>query len=107
MWLDKLGISAALGISVVVRQDFYGGHYSLIDSKTLDPNPDFWLSYIFNTLVGQSVFNVSVQDKSGYVRMYSHCTNDKRSNYTHRHIEYTLSYQCIKHVRQPKIKIWI
>jgi hypothetical protein len=36
----------------------------------------------FNTLVGQSVFNVSVQDKSGYVRMYSHCTNDKRSNYT-------------------------
>lgn len=82
MWLDKLGISAALGISVVVRQDFYGGHYSLIDSKTLDPNPDFWLSYMFNTLVGQSVFNVSVQDKSGYVRMYSHCANVKRSNYT-------------------------
>jgi hypothetical protein len=32
-------IPAALGISVVVRQAFYGGHYSLIDSKTLDPNP--------------------------------------------------------------------
>ena len=40
MWLDKLSMSTALGISVVVRQDFYGGHYSVIDSTTLDPNPD-------------------------------------------------------------------
>lgn len=38
-WLDKLGISASLGIDTVVRQDFYGGNYGLIDTKTLDPNP--------------------------------------------------------------------
>lgn len=81
MWLDKLGLSAKLGIDVVVRQDFYGGHYSLIDSKTLDPNPDFWLSYLFDTLVGQNVLNTTVEDKSGYVRLYAHCTNSKRSKY--------------------------
>lgn len=81
MWLDKLGISASLGIGTVVRQDFYGGNYGLIDTKTLDPNPDFWLSYLYNTLVGKSVFNVTVEDKSGYVRMYAHCTNTDRSIY--------------------------
>lgn len=81
MWLDKLGIAASLGIEVVIRQDFYGGNYGLIDTKTLDPNPDFWLSYLYNTLVGQDVLNVTVQDQSGYVRMYAHCTNTKRTEY--------------------------
>lgn len=38
-WLDKLGISASLGVDVVVRQTFYGGNYGLIDTKTSNPNP--------------------------------------------------------------------
>ena len=43
-WLDKLGISAAAGIGAVVRQDFYGGDYALIDNINLDPNPVSLLS---------------------------------------------------------------
>ncbi|XP_052102586.1 heparanase-like isoform X15 [Mytilus californianus] len=82
MWLDKLGISAVGGLDVLIRQTFYGGHYSIIDDKTSDPLPDYWLSYIYKTLVGRSVLNVSVDDPEGLVRMYSHCTNVKRSNYT-------------------------
>ena len=38
-WLDKLGVSSKFGVDVVVRQAFYGGHYSLLDSVTRDPNP--------------------------------------------------------------------
>lgn len=38
-WLDKLGIAARDGIDVLIRQSFYGGHYSLLDRDTLDPNP--------------------------------------------------------------------
>ncbi|XP_076105371.1 heparanase-like isoform X2 [Mytilus galloprovincialis] len=81
MWLDKLGVSASLGIEVVIRQDFYGNNYGLIDPKTLDPNPDLWSSYLFKILVGKSVLNVTIDDKSGNVRMYAHCTNTKRTNY--------------------------
>ncbi|CAG2214525.1 HPSE [Mytilus edulis] len=81
MWLDKLGVSASLGIEVVIRQDFYGNNYGLIDPKTLDPNPDLWSSFLFKILVGKSVLNVTIDDKSGNVRMYAHCTNTKRTNY--------------------------
>ncbi|CAG2237206.1 HPSE [Mytilus edulis] len=80
-WLDKLGISASLGVDVVVRQTFYGGNYGLIDTKTSNPNPDFWLSLLYKKLVGRSVFNVTMEDKTGYVRMYTHCTNTQRSGY--------------------------
>ena len=38
-WLDKLGVSAKLGVDVVVRQALYGGHYSLLHENTHAPNP--------------------------------------------------------------------
>lgn len=81
MWLDKLGVSASLGIGVVIRQDFYGNNYGLIDPTTLDPNPDLWSSFLFKILVGESVLNVTMDDQSGYVRMYAHCTNTQRTDY--------------------------
>ncbi|CAH0561499.1 unnamed protein product [Brassicogethes aeneus] len=38
MWADKLGISAKKGISVVIRQSIFEGHYALLDDD-FDPNP--------------------------------------------------------------------
>ena len=37
-WLDKLGLAARLYHSVIVRQTFVRGDYSLLD-KDLNPNP--------------------------------------------------------------------
>ena len=37
-WLDKLGLSAKMGIGVVMRQSFYGQNYSLIENDFF-PNP--------------------------------------------------------------------
>ncbi|KAI0234960.1 hypothetical protein LSAT2_014658 [Lamellibrachia satsuma] len=82
MWLDKLGISAKMGISLVVRQTFYGGHYSLID-RYLRPLPDYWLSLLFKRLVGSRVLNVKLSVKDGHtVRVYAHCTVSSGLNYS-------------------------
>lgn len=74
MWLDKLGLAAKLGISLVVRQTLCGGHYSLIDCDAFEPHPDWWLSVLFKRFVGQKVFSVN-QKTSDSVRLYAHCAN--------------------------------
>ena len=37
-WLDKLGVSARMGIDVVIRQSFFHGHYALLDDY-MHPRP--------------------------------------------------------------------
>lgn len=38
LWLEKLGLSAKMGVDVVVRQTLYGNNYSLLN-KDMYPNP--------------------------------------------------------------------
>ncbi|KAM5192818.1 heparanase isoform 2-T2 [Mantella aurantiaca] len=79
MWLDKLGMSAKLGIDVVMRQALFGaGSYNLVDSD-FEPLPDYWLSLLFKKLVGSVVLNTSLKNsKTAWetkIRIYAHCTN--------------------------------
>ncbi|XP_067850484.1 heparanase [Heptranchias perlo] len=85
MWLDKLGLSAKLGIDVVIRQALFGaGYYQLVD-RNLDPLPDYWLSLIYKRLVGTKVLNVSAvhsdEASNGTLRVYMHCTNPNSQIY--------------------------
>ena len=76
MWLDKLGVAARLKHKVVVRQTFYGGWYSLINRKTLDPFPDYWSAFLYKKLVGSRVLEVHGGISLGRtVRVYAHCTS--------------------------------
>ena len=50
LWLDKLGLAAYYNYQVVIRQTFFHGCYALI-GKDLYPNPDFWISALYKTLV--------------------------------------------------------
>lgn len=82
LWMEKLGIAAAMGIRVVIRQTFYGGNYALLDLD-MNPNPDYWISWLHKQLVGRLVFSVTVM-ASGAVnatRVYAHCTDVDRSQY--------------------------
>lgn len=76
MWLDKLGLTARNGFGVVVRQSFFHGHYALVD-QDFDPNPDYWLSWLFKNLVGRRVFAADVQESTD-VRIYAHCAQQPR-----------------------------
>ncbi|XP_074084601.1 heparanase isoform X2 [Macrotis lagotis] len=81
-WLDKLGLSAKMGIEVVMRQVLFGaGNYHLVD-KNFDPLPDYWLSLVFKQLVGTKVLtaNVKSSDKEK-LRLYLHCTNNNHPKY--------------------------
>nr|7RG8_A Chain A, Heparanase 50 kDa subunit [Homo sapiens]8E07_A Chain A, Heparanase 50 kDa subunit [Homo sapiens]8E08_A Chain A, Heparanase 50 kDa subunit [Homo sapiens] len=82
MWLDKLGLSARMGIEVVMRQVFFGaGNYHLVD-ENFDPLPDYWLSLLFKKLVGTKVLMASVQGQDRRkLRVYLHCTNTDNPRY--------------------------
>lgn len=72
LWLDKLGVAALNGIQVVVRQSLIGANYSLID-KQLNPLPDWWLSFLYKSLVGEKVMSC-LKITSKFQRLYCHCT---------------------------------
>ncbi|XP_029455411.1 heparanase [Rhinatrema bivittatum] len=85
MWLDKLGLSATLGIDIVMRQAFFGtGAYNLVDAD-LEPLPDYWLSLIYKKLVGSKVLTATVSGVNGRddrkLRAYLHCTNSNHPKY--------------------------
>ncbi|XP_072261577.1 heparanase [Pyxicephalus adspersus] len=85
MWLDKLGLSAKLGIDVVMRQALFGaGSYNLVDSD-FEPLPDYWLSLLFKKLVGLVVLNVGFKNPKNIsepkTRVYAHCTNANNPKY--------------------------
>ncbi|KAK7830990.1 hypothetical protein U0070_018534 [Myodes glareolus] len=80
LWLDKLGVSAQMGIEVVMRQVFFGaGNYHLVD-ENFEPLPDYWLSLLFKKLVGPRVLTVQVKGPArSKLRVYLHCTNTHQS----------------------------
>ncbi|XP_024219010.1 heparanase [Halyomorpha halys] len=76
LWTDKLGLAAKAGISVVVRQSLYRGEYSLLDSLSLKPNPDYWVSVLYKKMVKETVLNLTVLSTpyDGTLRAYAHCS---------------------------------
>lgn len=104
MWLDKLGLSARMGIEVVMRQVFFGaGNYHLVD-ENFEPLPDYWLSLLFKKLVGTRVLMASVKgpDRSK-LRVYLHCTNINHPRYKEGDLTlYALNlHNVTKHLQLP------
>uniref|UniRef100_A0A2I3N516 Heparanase n=1 Tax=Papio anubis TaxID=9555 RepID=A0A2I3N516_PAPAN len=104
MWLDKLGLSARMGIEVVMRQVFFGaGNYHLVD-ENFDPLPDYWLSLLFKKLVGTKVLMASVKGpKRRNLRVYLHCTNIDNPMYKEGDLTlYAINlYNVTKYLRLP------
>ncbi|XP_039206774.1 heparanase [Crotalus tigris] len=82
MWLDKLGLSAQLGVDLVMRQVLYGaGNYQLVDAN-FEPLPDYWLSLLYKKLVGPTVLHVAITGLDPKkLRVYLHCTNTQHPKY--------------------------
>ncbi|RPI87216.1 MAG: hypothetical protein EHM41_05715 [Chloroflexi bacterium] len=73
-WLDQLGLMARMGEKVVVRQNLSGADYSLLDERTLEPNPDYWNSLLWKRLMGSEVLDLEVRPLRPDLRVYAHNT---------------------------------
>ncbi|XP_021066407.1 heparanase [Mus pahari] len=104
MWLDKLGLSAQMGIEVVMRQVFFGaGNYHLVD-ENFEPLPDYWLSLLFKKLVGPRVLLSRVKGPDRReLRVYLHCTNAYHPRYQEGDLTlYVLNlHNVTKHLKVP------
>ncbi|KAL1509200.1 hypothetical protein ABEB36_003973 [Hypothenemus hampei] len=74
LWIDKLGLSAKMGIDLVIRQSVFKGNYALIDDS-YHPNPDWWLSILYKKLVGSKVITTETEGDAK-IRLYAHCAKD-------------------------------
>ena len=43
----------------------------------LTPNPDWWISVVYNEFVSNKVLNLVTENNFGKVRLYAHCTREK------------------------------
>jgi len=86
-FLDQLGVFAQNGHGAYCRQTLTGGYYSLLDSKTNDPNPDYYSLLTWSRLMGKNVLRVSrgngaaALSSSNIVRAYAHCMSKDASGY--------------------------
>jgi heparanase 1 len=72
-YVDQLGQLAKLSHSVFCRQAFIGGFYEMIDQRSLEPNPDFWIALLWKRIMGPGVVSIEREHwSSSFLRVYSH-----------------------------------
>ena len=74
---DRFVAAARLNVSVVCRQAWMGGQYSLIHYTSFKPLPDYWASVLHKQLTGTAVLDVTgslVRKKSASFAPF-HATN--------------------------------
>lgn len=69
-WADQLGQGALHDQKVMVRQSLIGGDYGMIDRHSLKPRPDYWVSWVWQQMMGRTVYSAKSDNPS--VRTYLH-----------------------------------
>ncbi|CAN1839778.1 Heparanase-like protein 1 [Linum perenne] len=78
-YLDQLGLAATYNTKVYCRQTLVGGHYSLLNTTTFVPNPDYYRqsALLWHRLMGKTVLDVT-STASPYLRYYAHCSKGRQ-----------------------------
>ena len=81
-WSDTLGRVARRGQKVVVRQTLAGADYGLIDERTLEPNPSYWVSWLWRRLMGTRVLAAAGERSgAGVLHAYYQCARPGAPGY--------------------------
>lgn len=75
-WADQLGLGARHGQEVMIRQSLVGGDYGLLSRTALKPRPDYWLTWLWQQLMGVDVFDVV----SPHAQLRSYCHSAKQGS---------------------------
>ena len=60
-YLEQLGRLAIKGVQVVMHNTLAVSEYALLDQKTLDPRPNYWAAFLWNKLMGNSVYQADFE----------------------------------------------
>ena len=83
-WADTLGRVARRGQKVIVRQTLAGADYGLIDDRTLQPNPSYWVSWLWRRLMGTRALGAAGARPAatgGVLRAYYQCARPGAPGY--------------------------
>lgn len=75
-YLDQLGMASKHHTKVYCRQTLVGGFYSLLNTTTFHPNPDYYSALLWHRLMGKGVL-AAASDASPFLRSYAHCSKGR------------------------------
>ena len=71
---DQLGSLAQKGVKTVMVNTLAASDYGLLDERTLEPRPDYWVALLWKRLMGTRVLDPGVTAPEG-TRVYAQCSN--------------------------------
>ena len=71
-YVYQLGNVLRYGVYGTIRSDLTGGDYELIDHLTFKPNPDYWILYIWNQLIGDKLYESNLNPANSNVRVFAY-----------------------------------
>lgn len=80
-YLYQLASNARNGLYVHMHNTLVASEYSLIDQTTLDPKPNYWAAYLWNTLMGTEVLDAGKCESTG-VYIFAHRTKNSDKGVT-------------------------
>ena len=79
-YVYQLSTVLTYGIYGTIRSDLTGGDYELIDHITFEPNPDYWILYVWKQLIGDKLYYSTLLPSDGNVRVFGFSLkNDENS----------------------------
>lgn len=87
-FIDQLGTLASMSHTVMCRQCFVGGNYTMVGvNDGFIPRPDYWTGLLFKRLMGATVLTSYQNEPAAMpyipeMRGYVHCTSTGNAGYT-------------------------
>ena len=81
-YADELGRFCTLTDGIIFHNTLTSSDYGLLDHHTHEPRPNYWLAYLWRTLVGSRVYDTHEEIREG-VHFYAHSRKDGEKGYTY------------------------
>lgn len=74
-YANELGAFSVLTDGIIFHNTFCSSDYGLLDPKTHEPRPNYWLAYLRNHIMGTTVYAADEDIREG-VHLYAHSRRD-------------------------------